>query len=360
MSANTFGNTFCLTTFGESHGKAIGGVIDGCPAGLHLDYEFIREQLERRRPGQSEITSSRDEKDEVEFLSGIFEDVTTGAPIAFMIKNTDTRSDDYKHLKDVFRPSQADFTWDSKYGFRDWRGGGRASARETLARVVGGAIAQLLLRKSGIKICAFVSQAGWVTLDRPYTEVDLSAVYSNKVRCPDEPTAQKMLTHLLDIRAKGDTTGGVITCVVQGVPVGLGEPVFDKLQADLAKAMLSINAAKGFEYGEGFMSASMMGSEHNDRFTAGAGGAIVTATNHSGGIQGGISTGSDIFFRVAFKPVATLMKGQQTADRNGNDVWLEGKGRHDVCVVPRAVPVVEAMTALVIADHWLRNRSSKI
>lgn len=360
MSANTFGKQLCLTTFGESHGKAVGGVLDGCPAGLHFDLDYVQQQLDRRRPGQSEIASHRVEKDEVEVLSGVFENYTTGAPIAFMVKNSDAKSSDYEHLKDVYRPSHADFTWDQKYGFRDWRGGGRASARETLVRVVGGAIAQLLLMQSEIRIQAYVSQVGPVKLEKSYLGMDIADAYLNPVRCPDKDTAVRMMEYLEQVRSSGDSTGGVINCVVQNVPAGLGEPVFDKLQADLAKAMLSINAAKGFEYGEGFASASMLGSEHNDLFSRDFNRPVITATNHAGGILGGISTGSDIYFRVAFKPVATIMKSQKTADRNGMPVWLEGKGRHDICVVPRAVPVVEAMTALVIADHWLRNRSSKL
>jgi chorismate synthase len=360
MSANTFGELFRLTTYGESHGKAVGGIIDGCPAGLNFDFNFIQQQLDRRRPGQSDISTSRSEKDVVEFLSGIFENVTTGAPIAFIVMNTDAKSADYQHLKDVYRPSHADFTWDQKYGFHDWCGGGRASARETLARVVGGAIAQLLLLKSEIRIQAYVSQVGLIKLEKNYLGLDLGDAYTNPVRCPDKETANRMMEYLEEVRSMGDTTGGIINCVVQNVPAGLGEPVFDKLHADLAKAMMSINAAKGFEYGEGFSSASMLGSEHNDLFSSDFNRPVITATNHAGGILGGISTGSDVFFRVAFKPVATIMKNQKTADRNGKSVWLEGKGRHDVCVVPRAVPIVEAMAALVFADHLLRNRSSRI
>lgn len=360
MSANTFGKIFSLTTFGESHGIAVGGVIDGCPAGLYVDMDFIRVQLSRRRPGQSDVTTPRSEPDEVEFLSGIFEGFTTGAPVAFIIRNADVRHEDYEHLQDVYRPSHADFTWDRKYGFRDWRGGGRSSARETAARVAGGAIAQLLLHQANIKIQAFVSQVGSVKLEKAYQSLDLGGRYNSPVRCPDKETAQKMTDHLAEIKLTGDTTGGVITCVVENVSAGLGEPVFDKLQADIAKAMMSINAAKGFEYGEGFNAASMRGSEHNDLFAQTGDKPVVPHTNHAGGILGGISTGSDIYFRVAFKPVASVMKMQKTVDRNGNPVWLEGKGRHDVCVVPRAVPVVEAMAALVVADHWLRNRSSKL
>jgi chorismate synthase len=361
MSANTYGKLFRLTTFGESHGKAVGGVIDGCPAGLQVDFDFIREQLERRRPGQSDITTPRSEADEVEFLSGIFEGFTTGAPIAFLIRNTDVRSEDYEHLKKVYRPSHAGFTWDEKYGFHDWRGGGRASARETVSRVAGGAVAQLLLLKANITVQAYVSQVGKVKLEKSFSDLKPDERYNNPVRCPDDETAQRMMAHLDEISLAGDTTGGVIDCVIRNVPAGLGEPVFDKLQADLAKAMMSINAAKGFEYGEGFAAASMLGSEHNDPFIKDEHEkSLVTKTNHAGGILGGISTGSDIYFRVAFKPVATIMKSQLTTDKSGNPVVLEGKGRHDVCVVPRAVPVVEAMAALVIADHWLRNRSSKL
>jgi len=360
MSANTIGKIFRLTTFGESHGKAIGGVIDGCPAGLLIDLDFVQQQLNRRRPGQSEINTPRSEADEVEFLSGIFEGAATGAPIAFIIRNNDARSQDYDHLKDIYRPSHAGFTWDKKYGFYDWRGGGRASARETIARVVGGAIAQLVLLKSNINIQAYTSQIGKIILEKNYTALNLDERYNNAIRCPDDETAGKMMTLLEEIKIARDSTGGVIDCVIRNLPAGLGEPVFDKLQADLAKAIMSINAAKGFEYGEGFAAASMLGSEHNDLFTASDEWTLTPATNHAGGILGGISTGSDIYFRVAFKPVATIMKSQLTADKYGNPVILEGKGRHDVCVVPRAVPVVEAMTALVIADHLLRNRTSKL
>lgn len=360
MSANTFGKIFRLTTFGESHCKAVGGVIDGCPAGLLIDLDFVQQQLNRRRPGQSGITTPRSEADEVEFLSGIFEGAATGAPIAFMIRNTDARSQDYEHFKDVYRPSHADFTWDKKYGLNDWRGGGRSSARETAARVAGGSVAQLLLSQSGIIVQAYVSQVGKVKLEGNYTSHNLDDRYNNPVRCPDAETTRNIMEHLEEIRLAGDTTGGVIDCVIRNLPAGLGEPVFDKLQAGLAKAMLSIGAAKGFEYGEGFAAASMLGSEHNDLFKGSDEKLLTPATNHAGGILGGISTGADVFFRVAFKPVATIMKDQITADKSGNPIILEGKGRHDVCVVPRAVPVVEAMAALVIADHLLRNRTSKL
>jgi chorismate synthase len=357
MAGNTFGTLFRLTTFGESHGQAIGGVVDGCPAGMEMDLKFIQHELDRRRPGQSALSTPRNEADTIEFLSGIFEGKTTGAPIAFIIRNTDQQSADYDHLKDVFRPSHADYTYQKKYGFRDYRGGGRSSARETLARVAGGAIARLLLLKSGISIQAFVNQVGPVVLTGNPGEVDLSRTEENPVRCPDPAIARSMVDYLDELRKTGDTAGGVISCVARHVPAGLGEPVFDKLNADLAKAMLSINAARGFEIGEGFASASMKGSEHNDIFTQDTDQNIVTLTNHSGGIQGGISNGELLWFRVAFKPVATLMHDQPSVNSAGEQVVIQGKGRHDVCVVPRAVPIVEAMAALVLADHLMRNNA---
>jgi chorismate synthase len=355
MAGNTFGNLFRLTTFGESHGPVVGGVVDGCPPGIEIDLDFIQHELDRRRPGQSAVVTPRNESDKVEFLSGIFEGKTTSAPIAFLIHNINQQSEDYDHLRDVFRPSHADFTYEQKYGFRDYRGGGRASARETLARVVGGAIAKLILKRSGILVTAYVTQIGSIALERNQEELDLTLVERNPVRCPDAATAHRMEVYLHELQKSGDTTGGIIFCRINNVPAGLGEPVFDKLHADLAKAILSINAAKGFEIGEGFASATMTGSMHNDLFARDANGHITTLTNHSGGIQGGISNGQPIWFRVAFKPVSTLMMDQQSVNQKGEPVTVRGKGRHDVCVVPRAVPVVEAMAALVLADHLLRN-----
>jgi chorismate synthase len=354
MSGNTFGKLFKLTTFGESHGKAIGGVIDGCPAGLVVNLDFIQKEMDRRKPGQSVIVTQRKELDTVSFYSGIFEGKTTGTPIGFSIQNTNQKSQDYTHIKDSYRPSHADYVFDKKYGHRDYRGGGRSSARETASRVVGGAIAKQLL--STISINAFVSSVGDVFIDKPYQELDFSKTESNLVRCPDEVTAKKMEDRIREIRKEGDTIGGTITCVLQNVPVGLGEPVFDKLHADLGKAMLSINAVKGFEIGSGFCGAKMKGSEHNDLFNIDGS----TKSNLSGGVQGGISNGMDIYFRVAFKPVATIMKNQETIDNQGNQVTMSGKGRHDACVVPRAVPIVEAMAALVLADNYLISRSNKL
>lgn len=365
MAGNTFGTVFRLTTFGESHGPAIGGIIDGCPAGLVIDTAYIQHCLDRRRPGQPRVASPRREMDTVEFLSGIFEGKSTGAPIAFNIQNKDQNPADYAHLKDTFRPSHADFTWTAKFGTRDHRGGGRSSARETAARVTGGAVAQLLLNQVGIRVLAWVSAVGPFSMARSFSLSDLGLIDASPVRCPDVLTTEKILLYIEELKAKGDTTGGIITCVASGVPTGLGEPVFDKLQADLAKAMLSINAVKGFEYGSGFSGSEMKGSEHNDIIQE----IIIdesgkqktkTKTNFSGGIQGGISNGEPINFRVAFKPVATLMTSQHSIDSEGNPVVLEGKGRHDVCVVPRAVPIVEAMTALVLADHYLRSFCSRI
>lgn len=353
MPGNSFGELFRLHTFGESHGPAIGGVVDGCPPALSLDLEAIQHELDKRRPGQSEITTQRKEEDKVEFLSGIFENKTLGTPIAFLVRNKDTRAEDYDHLRDVYRPSHADFVFEAKYGFRDHRGGGRASARETVARVVAGAIARQLLARLGVKVWAYVSQVGNVQSDKTYKEMDAAMVESNVVRCPDQALAKKMLEHIEAVRQEGDSVGGVITCVAQGVPAGWGEPVFDKLHADLGKAMLNINAVKGFEIGSGFRASGMRGSGHNDVFE----GLGKTATNHSGGIQGGISNGEDIYFNVAFKPVATIMKTQESVNRQGEKVTLSGKGRHDPCVVPRAVPIVEAMALLVLADHYLRQKA---
>jgi chorismate synthase len=360
MSANTFGTLFRLTTFGESHGPALGGIIDGCPSGLVINMEFIQNELNRRRPGQSEITTARDESDEIEILSGVFEGRSTGAPIAFEVRNKDHRSFEYDHLRDTYRPSHADYTYDSKFGFRDYRGGGRSSARETLSRVAGGAIAKLLLLEAGISVGAYVSSIGDIDTDKQFAIDQLENIELSPVRCPDKAASDKMVELIKKLKEEGDTIGGVISCIIEGAPAGLGEPVFDKLQADLAKAVMSINTAKGFEYGEGFMAASMRGSEHNDIFTAAGPGKIKTATNHSGGIQGGISNGADIIFRVAFKPIATLQQPQLSVNRKGENIILEAKGRHDVCVVPRAVPIVEAMAALVLADHLLRNRSARL
>jgi len=360
MAGNSFGEIFRITTFGESHGKAIGVVIDGCPAGLELDLNFIQQELDKRKPGQSAITTQRKESDTFEILSGVFEGKTLGSPIAITIKNEDQKPEDYTHLKEAFRPSHADFTYETKYGIRDYRGGGRASARETATRVIAGAIAKQLLKKEGIEITAYVSSVGKIQLQKNYQQLDLSKTDSNMVRCPDEETANAMIELIQETKTKGDTVGGIVTCVIQHTPVGLGEPVFDKLHADLAKAMLSINAVHGFEYGSGFAGAKMNGSEHNDVFEKNSKGEIVTQTNNSGGIQGGISNGMDIYFNVAFKPVATIMQTQTTVDKEGNETEIKGKGRHDPCVVPRAVPIVEAMAALVLADHLLRAKVSKI
>ncbi|SHI39613.1 chorismate synthase [Aquimarina spongiae] len=353
MAGNTFGNLFKLTTFGESHGVAIGGIIDGCPSGVTLDLEAIQQELDRRKPGQSAIVTQRKEPDTVEFYSGIFEGVTTGTPIGFVIKNANQKSKDYSHIKDSYRPSHADYTYDQKYGIRDYRGGGRSSARETASRVVAGAIAKQIL--SDVSINAYVSSVGTLKLQKSHTELDLSQTESNIVRCPDPEMAGEMEQYIKQIRKNGDTVGGIVSCAISGVPVGLGEPVFDKLHAELGKAMLSINAVKGFEYGSGFDGAALKGSEHNDLFNTDGS----TKTNLSGGIQGGISNGMDIYFNVAFKPVATIMKDQETIDKDGNTVTMQGKGRHDPCVVPRAVPIVEAMAALVLVDYWLMNRTIK-
>lgn len=360
MAGNSFGEIFRITTFGESHGKAIGVIIDGCPAGMEIDFELIHHDLDRRKPGQSAITTQRKESDTFETLSGIFEGKTTGSPIAIIIRNEDQKPDDYKHLKETFRPSHADFTYEMKYGLRDYRGGGRSSARETAARVVAGAIARQLLKKEGIEIAAYVSAVGSLRLENNYQQLDLLKTDNNIVRCPDETAANKMIELIQDTRKKGDTIGGIVTCVVKGCPVGLGEPVFDKLHADLGKAMLSINAVHGFEYGSGFEGTKKYGSENNDEFFLSAENKISTKTNYSGGIQGGISNGMDIYFNVAFKPVATIMQAQNSVDKEGKEVEIKGKGRHDPCVVPRAVPIVEAMAALVLVDHLLRNKLSKI
>lgn len=359
MPGNTFGQLFQLTTFGESHGEAIGGIIDGCPAGLEIDPDFIQSELERRKPGQSHITTQRKEDDKVRFLSGILEGKTTGTPIGFIIENKDPKSKDYNHLKNVYRPSHADYTYEAKYGIRDHKGGGRSSARETACRIVGGAIAKLMLQKNNVSIQAYVSCVKHVKLEIPYQKLDLSKTESSIIRCPDENTANKMIALIEETRKAGNTVGGIITCVIKGTPVGLGEPVFDKLHADLGKAMLSINAVKGFEYGAGFDAVNAYGSELNDEFSSDHK-TITTTTNNSGGVQGGISNGQDIYFNVAFKPVATIMQTQRTVNSAGETVDLEAKGRHDPCVLPRAVPIVESMAALVLADHLLRSRTSKL
>ena len=350
MAGNIFGNIFKLTTFGESHGPALGGVIDGCPSGIELDLDFIESEMQRRKPGQSSIVTQRKEEDSVQFYSGIFEGKTTGTPIGFLIHNKDQKSKDYSHIKDTYRPSHADFVYDKKYGHRDYRGGGRSSARETASRVVAGAIAKQILK--GIKITAHVSSVGDIAVDSHYSKLDFSTVENNPVRCADPKTAIEMENFIKQIRKEGDTVGGEVSCVIENCPIGLGEPVFDKLHAELGKAMLSINAVKGFEYGSGFSGSKLKGSLHNDSFNSDG----KTETNNSGGIQGGISNGMDIYFNVAFKPVATIMKSQKTIDSNNNEVEMKGKGRHDPCVVPRAVPIVEAMAALVIVDYLLINK----
>lgn len=360
MAGNSFGEIFKITTFGESHGVALGVIIDGCPAGLNIDNSLIQSELDRRKPGQSNIVTQRKEADEFEILSGIFDGVTQGTPIGIIIRNEDQKSKDYEHIKDSFRPSHADFTYDAKYGSRDYRGGGRSSARETAVRVAAAAIAKQLLKHFGIEVSAYVSKVGNIAIDKSYTELDLSKTEDNIVRCPDAATAERMIELIKEVKKDGDTIGGMVSCVIKGVPVGLGEPVFDKLHADLGKAMLSINAAKGFEYGSGFAGTELLGSQHNDAFYKDENNQIKTKTNHSGGVQGGISNGMDIYFNVAFKPVATIMQAQDSVDKDGNDATVTGRGRHDPCVLPRAVPIVEAMAALVIADHLLRNRSSKL
>jgi chorismate synthase len=355
MAGSSYGTLFKLSTFGESHGDAIGGVIDGVPANVALDLVAIQQELNRRKPGQSDITTPRVEADQVQFLSGIFEGKTTGTPIGFIIPNSNAKSEDYLHMKDAFRPSHADFTYQQKYGHRDFRGGGRSSARETASRVVAGAIAKQLLQSIGIQISTYVSQVGTIALNTKefYT---LSEIEASPVRCPDAAVAKQMIARIEEIKNLGDSIGGTVQCVITGVPVGLGEPIFDKLHAELGKAMLSINAVKGFEIGSGFSSLGMTGSEHNDVFLSNG----ETKTNHSGGIQGGISNGMPIDFRVAFKPVATIMQDQDSIDRDGNEITIEGKGRHDACVLPRAVPIVEAMAAIVILDFYLRNKSTHL
>ena len=357
---NTIGTLFRLTSFGESHGAAIGGVIDGMPAGIEVDVAFIQSELARRKPGQSNLTTARKEADEVELLSGIFEGRTTGTPIGFLVRNTNQHSQDYEEMRSVYRPSHADFTYEQKYGIRDHRGGGRSSARETISRVVAGAFAKLALRQLGITVQAYTQQVGNIVLSGSYLDYDLDKTEQNPVRCPDEKVAEQMSRLILQVKSEGDTIGGVIACVVRGCPVGLGEPVFGKLQAQLGAAMLSINAVKGFEYGLGFAGASGRGSEQNDVFVPDGKGGITTRTNNSGGIQGGISNGQDIYFRVAFKPVATLLREQETVDRDGSPTRLTARGRHDACVLPRAVPVVEAMAAVTILDAYLLNKSTRI
>lgn len=350
--SNITGKLFTFTSFGESHGKGIGGIVDGCPSGIALDEVFIQNELNRRRPGQSDISTPRKEGDKVEFLSGIFDGKTTGTPIAFVIWNENQHSTDYDHLKDVYRPSHADYTYQQKYGIRDHRGGGRSSARETASRVVAGAIAKLVLKEKGIEITAYTSRVGHIAMVQPFETVDLSLIESNAVRCPEPETAEKMIAYIKQLKAEGDSIGGIISCVIKGVPVGLGEPVFDKLQARLAQSMLSINATHGFDYGRGFEGVNLKGSEMNDAFVK-IDDKVTTRTNNSGGVQGGISNGQDIYFRVLFKPVATIAKRQDTLDIHTNEVELEARGRHDPCVLPRAVPIVEAMAAMTLLDLYL-------
>ena len=356
---NTFGTRFRLTTFGESHGAAIGGVIDGFPSGIAIDLDFIQAELNRRRPGQSLLTTARKEGDKVEILSGVFEGRSTGCPIGFIVRNENQHSSDYDNLRNLFRPSHADFTYQQKYGVRDHRGGGRSSARETVSRVVGGAFAKLALQQWGIQVTAYTSQVGAIALEHPYTAYDFSEIEKNPVRCPDPAKAEKMAALIQQVKGEGDTIGGIITGVIQGCPVGLGEPAFGKLHAELGAAMLSINAVKGFEYGSGFEGVSMRGSEQNDIFIPSPDGGITTQSNFSGGIQGGISNGQDIYFRVAFKPVATLLREQATVTLDGTPTRVTARGRHDACVLPRAVPVVEAMAAMVILDHIMLSNISK-
>lgn len=357
---NTFGNLFRLTTFGESHGEAIGGVIDGMPPGIDIDLDFIQQELNRRRPGQSQLTTARQESDRVELLSGVFEGKSTGCPIGFIVRNNNQHSQDYDNMRDLFRPSHADYTYQEKYGIRDHRGGGRSSARITISRCVGGALAKLVLRQKGISIQAYTSQVGSIALERDYQRYDLSLTEMNPVRCPDPEKASQMEDLILKVKNEGDTIGGVITCVIKGCPTGLGEPEFGKLHAALGQAMLSINAVKGFEYGDGFDGVTARGSQQNDIFRPLPEGGITTASNHSGGIQGGISNGQDIYFRVAFKPVATILQEQPTVDKNGNATTLKAKGRHDPCVLPRAVPVVEDMAAMVILDYILLKNAANL
>ncbi len=361
MSGNSFGKLFRITTFGESHGPAIGVVIDGCPPGISLDLAFMRNEMQHRKPGQSKITTARQEEDEFEILSGVYEGVTTGTPIGIIIRNEDQKSKDYAHLIENYRPSHADFTYDQKYGFRDHRGGGRSSARETAARVIAGSIAKQLLNQYQISIRAYVHSVGEIELNKHYSELDLDKTENNIIRCPDEGIAQQMIDLISEIKKQGDTIGGTICCVIKNTPGGIGDPVFDKLHADLGKAMLSINAVKGFEYGSGFNGTKMRGSIHNDLFDFDdEAKKIITKTNHSGGIQGGISNGMDIYFKVAFKPVATILQKQESVNKQGEKIMVEGKGRHDPCVLPRAVPIVEAMAALVIADHLLLQKSNSL
>jgi len=359
MAGNIFGTALTLTTFGESHGKAIGGVLDGFPSGINIDLQQVQNELNKRRPGQSSIVSQRNELDEVEFLSGLLNGITLGTPIAFIVRNTNIRPSDYNHIKNTYRPSHADYTYDVKYGIRDYRGGGRASARETIARVIGGALAKQLLQIYKIKITAYVNQIGSIGINKSYTQLNLNNINNSNVRCPDDDTSNKMISLIKSTATIGDTLGGEITCIIKNTPAGLGEPVFDKLHAKLAHAITSINAVKGFEIGLGFKSANTTGTKNNDIFTS-KHGKISTITNNSGGVQGGISNGEDIYFKVAFKPVPTIMTEQQTVDILGNIVAIKGKGRHDVTVVPRAIPIVEAMTALVIADYLLINNLSKV
>jgi chorismate synthase len=353
--SNSIGKLFTFSSFGESHGKGIGGIVDGCPAGIVLDETFIQQELDRRKPGQSAIATPRKEEDKVEFLSGVFEGKTTGTPIAFIIWNQNQHSRDYDHLKEVYRPSHADFTYQQKYGIRDYRGGGRSSARETASRVVAGAIAKIVLKQLGISISAYTSQVGPIAVTLPQEEIDLSLTENNIVRCPQQDVAEKMIEYIAGLKKEGDSTGGIISCVIQGVPVGWGEPIFDKLQARLAFAMLSINASHGFDYGKGFDGVAMKGSEMNDAFIK-DGDKISTRTNHSGGIQGGISNGQEIYFRVLFKPVATISQKQDTVNIQSETIQLEAKGRHDPCVLPRAVPVVEAMAAMTLLDLYLNTK----
>lgn len=356
---NSFGNIFRLTSFGESHGKGIGGVIDGFPAGIDIDMKFIQAELDRRKPGQSALTTPRHEKDEVEILSGVFNGKSTGCPIGFIVWNKNQHSEDYTNMKEVYRPSHADYTYTVKYGIRDYRGGGRSSARETISRVVGGAIAKLALRQLGIEISAFTSQVGPIRLEKNYSEYDLDLIETNPVRCPDLEKAKEMEELIMKVKGEGDTIGGVVTCVIKDCPIGLGEPVFGKLHAALGNAMLSINAAKAFEYGDGFKGLKLKGSEQNDAFYN-HDGKIETRTNHSGGIQGGISNGQDIYFRVAFKPVATVLMEQETVNIDGIDTTLKARGRHDPCVLPRAVPIVESMAAMTILDYYLLDRMTQL
>ncbi len=359
MFNNTFGNIYRLTSFGESHGAAIGGIIDGFPAGIPIDAAFIQQELNRRKPGQSHLTTARKEADEVEFLSGIFENISTGCPIGFIVRNSNQRSSDYENLRHIFRPSHADYTYTNKYGIRDHRGGGRSSARETIARCVAGALAKLALNQLGISVTAYTSQVGDIALDKPYTDYDFSNIEHTPVRCPDLQKAAAMESLIEQVKREGDTIGGVITCVIKGCPIGLGQPVFGKLHAALGSAMLSINAAKGFEYGEGFGHMEMRGSQQNDLFYA-HDGHIDMQTNHSGGIQGGISNGQTIYFRVAFKPVATLLREQPTVTTDGRNTCVTASGRHDPCVLPRAVPIVEAMAAMTLLDYYLLNKTTHL